>query len=63
MDLDCETLSKADLNDMTIQAEQRLIRQKVKRKKRPSHISGGGGGRNHNLPANNEVPTSKEDQT
>ena len=38
-----ETFRKANLNDIPFQAEQRLIRQKVKRKKRPSYISGGGG--------------------
>ena len=46
---------------LSCQAEQRLIRQKVKRKKRPSHISSGGG-RNHNLPSNTEVPTSKGEE-
>merc|ERR1712014_385807 len=49
--LQAEQLSK---DGQHLKAENRLIRQKVKRKKRPSHISSGGGGKT-NLPTNAEV--------
>ena len=39
------------------QAETRLIRQKVKRKKRPSYVGAGGGGK-HDQASTNEVDSS-----